>query len=92
MHTHFGFFGRDTMDSETSLDIVDQTVEFAGLFDGDDVCKIITSCNRAKRINACGLLTHETSWVVGVGADFAVNFDVTLHNDFGHFALVQRIL
>lgn len=35
--TYLGFFGRNTMHSETSLDIVNQSEVFAGLFDRDNI-------------------------------------------------------
>lgn len=38
------------------------------------------------------LFTHESSGVVGVGADLAVNFDETLHDDLGHLRVRQGIL
>lgn len=37
-------------------------------------------------------LTHETSWIIGVGADFAVDLDQTLHHDLGDLVVVQGIL
>lgn len=36
-------------------------------------------------------LTHETSWEVGVSADFAVNFDQTLHDNLGHFRVCLEV-
>lgn len=35
---------------------------------------------------------HESSWVVGVGADFTVNFDKPLHDDFSDFGVIQGVL
>lgn len=66
------FFSSNSVDSESSLDIIDQSEELTGLFDGDNI--------------------HESSWVVGVGTDFTVNFDQPLHDDLGHFRVVQGIL
>lgn len=37
-------------------------------------------------------LTHEASWVVNVGADLAVDFDVSLHDDLGDFSVGQGVL
>lgn len=37
--TYFSFIGSNTMDCETSLNIIDQTEEFTSLFDGDNVYK-----------------------------------------------------
>jgi len=36
--------------------------------------------------------TLETSWVVGVGSYFSVNFDETLCEDSSDFTFIQRIL
>ena len=36
--------------------------------------------------------TLETSWVVGVGSYFSVDFDETLCEDGGDFTFIQRIL
>lgn len=63
----FSFFSRNTMDGKATLNIVDQTEVFTGLFDGHDI--------------------HEASWEIGVGANFAVNLDQTLHHDFGDFTV-----
>jgi len=35
--TYFSFIDCDAMDGETTLDIIDQTEEFTGLFDGDNI-------------------------------------------------------
>ena len=35
--SYLRFFGRDAMDTESTLDIVDQTEVLAGLLDGDHV-------------------------------------------------------
>jgi len=67
-----GFLSGNSVDGESSLDIIDQSEELSGLVDGDDI--------------------HESGWVVGVSADFAVNFDQPLHDNFGHFRVVQGIL
>ncbi len=37
-------------------------------------------------------LTHESSWIVGVGADFTVDFNEPLHDDLSNFGIVQGIL
>jgi len=37
-------------------------------------------------------LTHESSWVVDVSADLAINFDVTLHDDLGDLGVGQGVL
>lgn len=36
------------------------------------------------------LLTHETSWEIGVGTYFTIDFDQTLHDNFGHFGVSLR--
>lgn len=67
-----GFLVRNAMDSETALDVVQETEVFASLLNLDDV--------------------HESSRVVGIGANLAVNLDRALHNNAVNFALVQSVL
>ena len=37
-------------------------------------------------------LTHETSRVVGIGADLSVDFDEPLHDDLGNLTVGQGVL
>lgn len=99
---YFSFFSWNTVNGETSLNIIDQTEMFAGFFDGNNIWKnpklnwifyskvaFIPIEYTAKRI-CVYVLTHETSWEVGVGAHFAIDFDQTLHDNLGYFRICLR--
>ena len=69
----FGFFGvLDTVEDETALVIVQETVLFISVGNTDNV--------------------HETSGVVHVSADFAVNLNLALHADDVGLTAVERQL
>ena len=40
MSIYLGFNWSNTVDGETTLDIIDQTEEFVSLFNGDNICKL----------------------------------------------------
>lgn len=65
----FGFLICDSVDCETSFNIIDQSEEFTGLLDGNNI--------------------HESSRVVCVSSDFAINLDETLHQNL-HYLLVGK--
>lgn len=47
--TYFSFVGGNAMDSETSLDVIDQSEEFAGLFYGDDIWKSLRVSRKSSK-------------------------------------------
>lgn len=36
--THLGFLSGNTVNGETSLNVIDQTEELSGFLNGDDIC------------------------------------------------------
>lgn len=90
------------MNCKASLDVIDQSEVFSGLVDCYNIC------NRNIQVKGCQQtyshtvertargnvekLTHETSWIIGVGADLAVNLDQTLHYDLRDLVVVQGVL
>lgn len=85
------------MNCEASLDVIDQSEVFSGLVNRHNIW------NEQFQVNGCQhteltargndeKLTHETSWIIGVGADLAVDLDQTLHHDLGDFIVVQGVL
>ncbi len=81
------------MDGKAALDIIYQAEIFTSLVNGDNVYRPRVQMSQQKStVTRKVTLTHETGWVVGVGTDFTVDFDEPLHDDFGHFRVVQGIL
>ena len=67
----FCLFACDSVDSEASLRVVDQTEILVRFLNGDDV--------------------HVTGGVGGVGSDFLIDFDESLHEDGLSLTIVERI-
>lgn len=67
-----GFIISNTVDSVTTLNIIDQTEVLVGLLNGDNI--------------------HESSRVVGVSADLAVDLDEALHHNFLDFSAIECVL
>jgi hypothetical protein len=38
------------------------------------------------------MLTHESSWIIDVGSDLSVDFDVSLHDNLLGLGVVQGVL
>lgn len=88
------------MDGETTFNIVDQSEMFSSFFDGDNICKLrmgainicFSSIPHGSTLVFCLKRTHETSWEIDVGADFAVDFDQALHDNLCNISVCLKYL
>lgn len=91
---YLGFFSSNSVDGKAALDIIYQAEVLTSLVNGDNICVTnwLVICGKFQLVKKDQELTHESSWVVGVGTDFTVNFDKPLHYDFGDFGVIQGVL
>ena len=84
-----GFLGRNAVDGEATLGVIDKTEVFARLFDGDHV-------HEASRVRCVGSYLQDLlallEFVVTDITHFAIDFNETLHNNRFGFPRIEGIL
>ena len=66
------FSSLNSVNSEATLGIVDETEVLASLLNTDHI--------------------HVTGWVVGIGSNFSIDLDESLHDNLGNLTAIERIL
>lgn len=88
-----GFLGGDAVNGESSLYVVEDSEVLAGLLDGDNICgdknDASVGCNFTANIIVAR--THEPGRVGVIGANFVIDLDQTLLDDFGDLSSVESV-
>jgi len=83
-----GLLRGDSVDGESTLDVVEESEVLAGSLNGDDVWMSVAAQEPLSPL----LLTHESSGESLVGSDLSVDLDETLLNDGGDFTAGKSVL
>ena len=85
-----GLFGGDSVDGETTFDVVEESEVLAGSLNGDDICRLCSA--KYDNLEKQSSRTHEASRVSIIGPDLPVDFDQSLLDDSSDFSPVQSVL